>query len=492
MKIPYEYFEDPEFHNQYHRVKSIRGSTIISPIKSVLDIMQYSISLLSYLYFLLYVHWSLVLVSLVAAIPMFLVQAKYGNKKFFLMRFQTPIAREATYLNSLICNRESNKEVRLFGLEDHFLKKWSYLFKENNSRMFKLIKKEKTANIYLDMSTSLLYGGAALIVVWLLKNNKLSIGDFVATGQAVQGAQRSINSISSNLARVYEQGLYIEDLYQFLQIEENDSGNKTAELQLPLEKGIRIENLYFNYPNSHQEILKKVSLNIAPGERVAIVGENGSGKSTLVKCLIGLYSNYRGSILYDNQDIKEFDRQSLYRNTSVIFQDFVKYAFTIKENITLGKIEEANDQEKLFSVGKKSGLEYLSERFKNGYDTRLGKAFSDSEDISGGQWQKVALARILFKDASIIVLDEPTSSLDPQSELETFNKFIELTQNKTTIFISHRMAAARMSDKIIVMSQGEIVETGTHNELMNHKKEYYKMYNMQAKWYEKDKTLSLV
>ncbi|MCM3603190.1 ABC transporter ATP-binding protein/permease [Robertmurraya korlensis] len=490
IELPYEYFDMTEFYNQFYRVKNINGFHILSPIKSILNIFRSSISLISLVSYLFIIHWSLVLLSLIASIPIFIVQYKYGSRRFGLMLYQTPLAREANYLISLISNKVSNKEVRILGVDKYLMNKWSNLFMENSNSMLSLIKKEKYANMLLDTVSGLLYGGGAGIVVWLLKNNRLNIGDFVATGQAILGAQQSINNISTSLADLFEQGLYIKDLFDFLAIPTGciQSIDNREMSKFNLEKGIYVKNLRFSYPQSDTPVLNNITFSIEKGEKIAIIGENGSGKSTLIKCLIGLYKEKDGQIYYDDKEIKTINHSSLHENISVIFQDFTKYALTIRENIQLGNINKIDPGKFEESIWK-NGIEHIASKFKYGYETRLGKLFPESEDLSGGQWQKIALARLLYRDTEIVVLDEPTSALDPISELEVYKKFYELSINKTTIFVSHRMAAARLADKIIVMKDGKIVEMGSHDELIIKKSIYYEMFNSQAKWYYEPKTM---
>ncbi|MGG1513743.1 ATP-binding cassette domain-containing protein, partial [Brevibacillus agri] len=246
---------------------------------------------------------------------------------------------------------------------------------------------------------------------------------------------------------------------------------------------IFIKNLSFKYPKSNQLVLNGITIHIRPGEKVAIVGDNGSGKSTLVKCLMGLYQVEKGSVFYDDIDIVNIDNCDLHKNMTAIFQDFMKYAFTVMDNISFGDIHNTHDFELVKRIGIQTGVDDFVKKMPKDYDTLLGKILGEGEDLSGGQWQKIAIARSLFRDSKILILDEPTSSLDPLKELEVYEQFNSMTNGKTVIFISHRMAAARMADKIIVLKNGKVAECGTHDDLMFLKSEYYQMYSVQAKWY---------
>lgn len=486
MTVPLSYFEIPDFYNHHDRInKGSYGNRILTPIKCILDIIQSLISFMSYIGFLLSVHWAFLFILLLSAIPTFLTKSKFGSKKFFLMRFQTPTAREALYTKSLLNNKQAAKEIRLFGIGDFLLTRWSNLFKINNNQMLRLIRKEKISLIGLDAISSLVYSGAAGLLVYLLGSNQLNIGQFVTVIQAIQGSQGLINNISSNLARVYENQLYIQDVFKFLEYQNLHIVNPDGKESFPdpLKEGISIKDLSFKYPESQKEVLSNINLHIHPGEKIAIVGENGSGKTTLVKCIMGLYLANMGSIFFDDKDIKNIDSKKLRKNITAIFQDFVKYSYSVKDNVTFGNIDCYNNVSKLKEVGIKSGIHDFVKKLPLGYETRLGKVLADGEDLSGGQWQKIALSRALFRDSQIIILDEPTAALDPKTEFEVYNYFNQLTLDKIAIYISHRMASAKMADRIVVMKEGKIIEIGSHHELMLQHSEYYRMYHMQAQWY---------
>ena len=317
----------------------------------------------------------------------------------------------------------------------------------------------------------------------------MTVGEFVAVGQAVQNTQSSINSIAKRFGAFKEEVFYIKDYFEFMNYyhQDDSSSQRLESFPTPLKVGITFENVSFNYVNSDVKILKDISLHINPGKKIAIVGENGSGKTTFVKCLSGLYPLSEGHIFFDNNEIKSIKESELFSNITVVFQDFIKYPYTVKENIRLGNIFRNDNLDNIVeAVSKEAGVHDFVNKFPNGYETYLGRIFEDGEDISGGQWQRIALARSLFKDGEIFILDEPTAALDPIAELDVFEKFDLLTKNKTTFFISHRMASAKIADLILVFKKGEIVETGTHEELMRLEGEYYTLFNMQAKWYNSD------
>jgi ATP-binding cassette, subfamily B, bacterial len=486
LYCPYIYLEFPGFYDHKERIRGNNGNKLMSPIKNILDILESTISLLSFITFLFTIHWMLVILSLIASIPTLIILSKFGNKKFNLFRFQTPFFRESNYVYALLSNKNASKEIRLFNLGDYFIERWTKIFQKRHKEILSLYTKEKTANVFLDISKSIIYTIAAITVIYLLKNKKLSIGDFVSTGQAIQGSQDYVNNIASHLARLYEQNLFIDDLFSFLEYELNlnylTSKEKTVTLE-EIKNGITANNICFQYPDSNKLVLKDINFHIKKGESIAIVGENGSGKSTLIKCLLGLYSLNMGKITFDNHNLEDIESKSLKKLVSVIFQDFMKYAFNVKENIFFGDIYNKGSIKDIKDASIKSGADKFIDRLPDKYETILGKYLADGEDLSGGEWQRLAIARALFGDTDLLVLDEPTASLDPKTEIEIYNRIKQTTHNKTTIFISHRMAAAKMADRIFVMKNGTLIEVGTHDELMELRKEYYQMFKIQSKWY---------
>lgn len=486
--VPYSYFDLPEFYNHHDRLKSTKlGSNILSPLKNILSIFESLLSLFSYLGFLFIIHWSLVILSLLSCIPILLIQSKYSNSKYSLLKAQTPELREARYIQSLIFNRQSAKEIRIFELGEYFLERWMKLFQKNNIDLLMIIKNEKKAMILLDAFTALLFGISAFIVVSLLKLGRVSLGQFVSLTQSIRGAQGAVNAIAFYLSTIYESNFYLKDMLEYLDFERKDIEKlPSPKEQLNLfsfKNCITFNKVSFSYPMSNKNALNSLNFQIKQGEKVAIVGQNGSGKTTLVKCLMGLYPISEGSITFDGTDINIINKKQLRKNITVIFQDFMKYAFTVKDNVVFGDIERQEDLHHLESVAKKSDIAPFVNNFSSGYNTFLGKLLKEGEDLSGGQWQKIAIGRALFSESEIIILDEPTAALDPQSELEIFEKFDELTNGKTTIYISHRMASSVLADKILVLKDGFLIEVGTHKELMKKQQEYYKMFQMQAKWY---------
>lgn len=482
-KIQYIHYENHDFLNHLERVQGDMGTRFLNPVLRILDLGKNTVSLITIFGFLIHIHWALIFISILTAIPVFIMQSKFGEEKYFLMRYQTPRAREQHYLFSLFMARETNKEIRLYQAKDFLLKKWSTTFLKNNKEILKQSISQHKKTILLKIGTSLIYSGSVLILLWLIVNKRIKIGDFVATIEAIQHSQSVISDISYLLADLYQQRLYIRDLYALFEYPEDEA---TASVTFPkLEGKIEFKELSFSYPFVKKNSLQNINIEIFSGETVVIVGENGSGKTTLVKCLVGLFKSNNGKILFDGININEIDKHSLHSNISIVFQDFTKYEFNVLENITLRNPETTNNY-KVEQVVKQSGAYEFITKLKNHYNTRLGRMFEDSVDLSGGQWQRIALARSLMKDSQILILDEPTSALDPIAEAELFKRFKEITEGRTAIYISHRMYACHLADKIIVMKNGQIAEVGNHEELISKEGEYARLYTLQADMYDKN------
>ncbi|AWE08384.1 hypothetical protein DCE79_13660 [Lysinibacillus sp. 2017] len=488
ISVPYSCFELPSFYNHQFRIKNNYGTKFLRPIKNILESLQNVISILSFISFLFFAHWILVIMAVVVGIPTFIIQYKYGQAKFNLLIGQTTELREASYIHGLLSNKQSAKEVRLFNLGNTFLEKWSKIILTNNSRLIHILKKQRNMNIGLDGLSAILYALATMVTVKIINLKKLSIGNFVTIIQAMKELQQRINHISLLLAVILESSLYVKDFFDFMDFENSETENNTnmigKTVKITNVKNIRIRNLFYKYPINQEYTLKNISLEIKENEKIAIVGDNGSGKSTLIKILVGLYQPTKGDILFGENEIRQIEKTSLRENITVIFQDFVKFSYSVKENIAFSNISDINNDIKINSVVNEMEINNLIKKLPNGINTNLGKIHPDSVDISGGEWQKIALSRALFKGSNIIVLDEPTAALDPKTEIYIFEKFIDLVKDKTAIFISHRMASARIADRIIVMNKGEIAEIGNHEDLINKKGVYYNMYNSQAVWYQ--------
>ncbi|WP_197081718.1 ABC transporter ATP-binding protein [Paenibacillus sp. E194] len=320
-------------------------------------------------------------------------------------------------------------------------------------------------------------------IILIGRNNNITIGDFVAYSQLLSMSTATIKMLSGGIGTLINQGLYIVDMNKFITIPEKTTKKMAVLEHVDRTHIFSVENISFKYPNSDSFILKNISFAISQGETVAIVGENGSGKSTLIKCLLGLYSAKEGRILIDGEDIEDIPQKELYRKMTALFQDFVNYELTIEENIALSETEDINQIQFNKAINEAEVIQFLdmlSEKEK----TTLGYTLDNGRELSGGQWQRIALGRALYKEAEIIFLDEPTASLDPISEVKLINRFIDICKGKTAIIISHRLASCLSADKIIVLHEGRVIEVGNHEELLLLRGQYYQMFQSQANSYQ--------
>lgn len=420
----------------------------------------------------------LVVTGLVGVIPGMWSKVYFVKVNARLRRMQSTIRRRCDYLWGLLANKESVKEMRVMGFEGYIQDKWQ---RTNEERV------KETLDTTLDVANkqqlgitivNLFYGLNLGVALWLMMNGSIGIGAFAACISAFAIYHQNLNALIGafgDLADLYHQ---LEDYYDYYTIPTECDG--TLQYQ-PFKDKIVAENVHFRYNGSDREALSGLNLEIKKGEHVVIVGENGSGKTTFSKLLTGAYLPYSGKITYDNQQTTVLNRRSLYNHISVVSQDFVRYQFTLRENVGIGNIKCMDDtasMEKL--VSDVAGAEFLDKT--GGLDVQLGREFGGTE-LSGGEWQKVAISRGLWKDSDIIILDEPTSALDPLVEYDILTKFVEMIQDKTSIIISHRVGICRTADKIIVMQNGRAVECGGHEELLAVGGEYSRIWSEQAKWY---------
>ncbi|MYL47698.1 ATP-binding cassette domain-containing protein [Virgibacillus halodenitrificans] len=482
LDVNYEKLEDHEFYNLIQRTQGDLGSQFLGPVNNVLEISRAIISTVTIFFFLLQFHYLFVAILVLFSIPLFIMQNKFGKDRYVLTKYLTPFAREQNYIFGLFTDRKYNKEIRVNRSFDYLFKKWRFAYSKNSDEVLKQQLSQSKKLLVLEIVSSATFASSFFLILFLLTRSSIRIGDFVSIVEAVQRVLGSISGLSYMTSSLKESVFYLRDIYSILEIPEKNFPQSKQQVELEYNNVIEVKNLNFKYPFMEKNVLKEINLEIEKDSTIMIVGSNGSGKSTLIKCLIGLYNIPEDTISLFGKDITSLSDREIYQRTSVIYQDFGTYEFTAYENILLG--DSASGEQKVMDSAVKADIHNYIDNLDRGYETRLGRLFEGSKDLSGGQWQKIALARSILRDSELIILDEPTSSLDPIAERNLFLKFKSITEGKTSIYISHRMYACHLADNIIVLDDGRIVEKGTHSQLLAKKGHYANLYNNQSEMYK--------
>jgi ATP-binding cassette subfamily B protein len=435
-----------------------------------------------------------VAVLLLTSVPMVVVGGYYANRRYDLHMGQTSAQRMVSYFSGLLGSRDTVKEIRLFSLHGPFLERfrhfWQKFFDEDRRLQF---SEEKTSLLLGLLSTA---GRAAIWVYAVVQavSMRITIGDVALVFQAVDQSWQGVSHLFSRGRAFYENSLFAGNLFSFLGLKPDavegalSRGERyngpSVMVPKSIRHGIEFRNVSFHYPRSERCVLRNLSFTLSSGETVALVGENGAGKTTLVKLLTRLYDPTDGAILLDGRDLREYDLDDLRRQIGVIFQDFVRYQLSARENIGFGQVEFVEDRERVVRAADRGGARSLVENLPRGFETILGRTFDEGVDLSGGEWQKLALSRAFMREAQILILDEPTAALDALAEYEVYRRFTELAAGKTTIFISHRFSTVRIAQHILVLHEGRLIEEGTHETLMALDGQYAKMFNTQAERYQ--------
>ena len=476
-------FEDSEFYDKMTNARREASSRPLSLVNRTFGLVQNGLSLLTYGALLINFSAWAVVVLILAAVPAFVAETRFAGQAFRLFRWRAPETRQQRYLETLVAREDFAKEVKLYQLGEMLLGRYRSLFDQLYGEDRDLTIKRGFWSYLLGLlSTATFYIAYAWIVTETVVG-RISLGDMTMYLTVFRQGQTTFSSALTSIGGMYEDNLYLSNLYEFLEEEVPTRYGRAIKGTNP-QDGIRFENVSFTYPGSTTPALKNISLHLKPGEKLAIVGENGSGKTTLIKLLTRLYTPESGSILLDGLNLEEWDLDELRRRIGVIFQNFVRYQFTVGENIGVGDVEKLED-EKAWEIAAEKGMaQPFIERLPEGFTTQLGRWFKNGQELSGGQWQKIALSRAFMRNsADILVLDEPTSAIDSQAEYEIFDRFRNLTKDKMVVLISHRFSTVRMADKIVVIEQGEVLETGTHEELLQAKGRYATLFSLQAQGY---------
>jgi ATP-binding cassette subfamily B protein len=478
VEVDLEYYENPQYYDTLHRAQQEGPHRPTAIVNDLVRLAQNSVTLLAMAGLLITLHWLVALILFAAVLPGIAVRIHYANKLFQWHRQRTENERQASYMNWVLTGDMYAKEVRLYGLGYLFIKRFSKLQEKLRVEKLILSRKQSIADFLAQTSATIAVFGSFIYIAYKTIHGHITLGDMVMFFQAFQRGLNAMRELLGSMASLYEDNLFLSNLFDFLTIKPRvkDPAHPSP-VPKPIQLGIVLENVSFQYPAGTRNVLEDVSLSIRPGETVALVGKNGCGKTTLAKLLCRLYDPQHGSITIDSVNLKEFEVNKLRGEISVLFQDFAKYYLTAGENIWFGDTSRPPDQERITAAAKHAGADELLRGLPDGYDTILGKWFESGEELSRGEWQKIALARAFLRKSQIILLDEPVSSLDPRAEHEVFEKFKELAAGKTAIFISHRLSTVKMADRIFVMDRGRIIESGSYDELMQMKGSFAHLFD---------------
>jgi ATP-binding cassette subfamily B protein len=476
-------YEDPIFYDRLERAR-VQATDRLGMIQSMGRLVQQVVTGVSLsVSIVLFSPW-LLLLLVAGVVPAFLGESHFAFLSYAKNFRQTPIRRQLDYLRVLGGSKEAAKELKLFGLKEFLVERFTRLSDEIYFEDVALARRRLAAGALLSVVGATGYYGAYVLVIWRTVMGMITIGSLTFLAGAILQASASIQQIFSSLSSIADQALFLTDLIAFLEMQPTIRSKPHAlPAPRPIRRGFEFRDVSFRYRGSSRLILDHFNFCIEPSERVALIGENGQGKTTIVKLLTRLYDPVEGQVLLDGIDLREYSLESIYREIGVIFQDFMRYEMTARENIAVGRIEEINNLPLIHLSAEKSLADEVILKLPNDYGQMLGRRFDGGVDLSGGEWQKVALARAYLRDAQVLILDEPTAALDARSEFEVFQRFAELTRGKMALFISHRFSTVRMADRIVVIEDGRIAEDGRHDELTRLGGRYAEMFELQAAGY---------
>lgn len=473
-------YEDPLFYDKLDRAR-VQGTDRTAMIKAAGQLLQQTITTVSLAASIFFVSPWILVILIVCVVPAFLGETHFAFLGYSLNFRQTPARREMEYLRAVGGSKESAKELKLFGLSRFLVNRYTTLSDQLHDETVGLARRKLMVGALLTILGTLGYYSTYGYVIYETIAGVFTLGMLTFLAGAIAGASSNIQTVFSTFSGIADQALFLSDLLDFFKVQPKVRSKANAlPAPRPIRKGLEFRNVSFCYPGHVKPVLKNINFTIGPAERIALVGENGQGKTTIVKLMTRLYDVTSGQILLDGVDIRDYDLDDLWREIGVIFQDFMRYEMTASENIAIGRIEERNNTFRIRAAALKSLADGVIHRLPNQYDQVLGCRFEGGTDLSGGEWQKMALARAYLREAQILVLDEPTAALDAKSEREVFQRFAELTEGKMSLIISHRFSTVRMMDRILVLEDGQIAEDGPHDQLIKAGGRYAGMFELQA------------
>ncbi len=476
-------FEDSAFYDKLERARqqtvgrTILLSQVLTQVQDVVTMGFLAVGLMTFN------PW-LILLLIVAIVPAFMGESYFNDRSYALTRGQTPERRELDYVRYLGASDETAKEVKIFNLSGFLIKRFKTLsdkFYRDNKNL--VVKRSAWGTVFAIIGSAGYYA-AYIFMIFRTASGALSIGDLTFLAGSFRQLRGLLEGILNRFTSVSQGAIYLQDFFEFFEIKPRIIiATKPLPFPNPIKQGFVFENVGFKYAHSDRWANRHLSFELKAGEKLALVGENGAGKTTLVKLMVRLYDPVEGRILLDGVDLREYDINELRLNTGIIFQDYIRYQMSFAQNIAVGNILEESNRSLIQQAAEKSLADLLARKLPGSYDQALGRRFNNGVELSGGEWQKIALARAYMKDAQLLVLDEPTSALDARAEYEVFQRFAELTSGKSAVLISHRFSTVRMADRILVLERGELIESGSHEELLGQQGRYAELFQLQAQGY---------
>ncbi len=477
-------FENPEFYDKLERARR-QTSSRTALMSQVLQQLQEFITVLTLGAGLIAFNPWLILILVIAVIPSFLGESHFNQRSYSLTRSWTPERRELDYLRYIGASDTTAKEVKIFNLSDFLAKRFAELSHQYYLANRKIAVQRAGWGVLLSALGTIAYYGAYVVIALQTISGAITLGTLTFLTGSFSRMRGMLQSIMNRFSRITESALYLQDLFDFLELEPSIK-SETDSVPFPdtVQQGFTFENVGFRYPGTDKWAIRNLSFHLRPGEKLALVGENGAGKTTLVKLLARLYDPSEGRILVDGVDLRTINLESLRRNIGIIFQDYIRFQLKAKENLAVGNIEQLANLDLIEASAQKSMANEVIEHLPEQYEQFLGKRFKDGVDLSGGQWQKIALGRAYMRDAQLLILDEPTAALDARAEHEVFVRFSELIEGKSAVLISHRFSTVRMADRILFLENGQLLELGTHQELLDKGGKYAELFQLQAQGYQ--------
>ncbi|MER3554245.1 MAG: ABC transporter ATP-binding protein [Meiothermus sp.] len=476
------HYENPKTYDAMLNANREVGTRPLGLFTQILSLGQAVITLLSIGTLLSRLGWAVMPLVLLATVPGVWVSTRYGFENYRMVRRRAPEARMQNYMANVLMTDTAVKEVRMFSFEDYVLGRWQDLYAKFRAQLVPLVHKRGAWGLATSLFSALLIALATLQVLARAAAGRISVGDFALFVQGIAQVQAQFSTLLTGFSGIYQNLLYMRNLFEFLELPARDL-NAGEEWQGPIQD-IEFQNVSFRYPGAKADVLHGVSFRIRRGESLALVGENGAGKTTVVKLLTRLYEPSGGRILLNGLDAARFSPRSVQQQMSVIFQDYAQYELSVRENLALSQIEEQSDEKKLGTAAARSRADEVLAELPQGFDTQLGRYYDFGRKLSGGQWQRLALGRLYFRDASVLVFDEPTAALDAQAEFEVIESLRQQAEGRITVIISHRFSTVRLADKIVVLQNGQVMETGSHEELLRQDGIYTTLFRLQARGYQ--------